>query len=284
MRTQLVAVAKPAKAIFAAYGGHRGSLAAGGMAYFVLLAIAPAAVAIGALTGKLIGPANARSAIEAILEQIPGNSQEFKSSVDSILNVMTSASTGVVTLASIMSFFVAIYASSKAIMALRMALDTAFGFEGVRHGLVVRTRDAIFTLVGLILASTLVLILTLLPQILQLFGVTDFRLSTGVGWCDWLIFAAVAWGLVLALYRWAPSRKSSMTWKSPVAIAVTLWLLGASAGVGMYVSVSSTIGSAIAAFGAPMIVLLWLYFSFIGLLLGAEAQVYVAAKGEKQNG
>ena len=36
------------------------------MAYFVLLAMAPAAVAIGALTGKLIGPANARAAIEAM--------------------------------------------------------------------------------------------------------------------------------------------------------------------------------------------------------------------------
>ena len=284
MRTQLVAVAKPAKSIFAAYGSHRGSLAAGGMAYFVLLAIAPAAVAIGALTGKLIGPANARSAIEAMLEQIPGDSQEFKSSIDSILNVMTSASTGVVTLASILSFFVAIYASSKAMMALRLALDAAFDFEGVRHGLVVRVRDAIFTLVGLLLASTIVLILTLLPQILQLFGVTNFRLSTGLGWADWLIFTAMVWGLVLGLYRWVPSNKCSMTWKSPVALAVTIWLLGASAGVGIYVSVSSTIGSAIAAFGAPMIVLLWLYFSFIGLLLGAEAQSYVNAIGEKKNG
>lgn len=284
MRTQLVAVAKPVKSIFANYGNHRGSLAAGGMAYFVLLAMAPAAVAIGALTGKLIGPANARAAIEAMLEQIPGDSQEFKSSVDSILNVMTSASTGVVTLASIISFMVAIYASSKAIMALRMALDSAFGFEGVRHGLLGRVRDALFTLVGLLLTSALVLIVTLLPHILRLFGVTDFRLSTGIGWCDWLIFAAVVWGLVLALYRWVPSSKSSMTWKSPVAIAVTIWLLGASAGVGMYVSVSSTVGSAIAAFGAPMIVLLWLYFSFIGLLLGAEAQMYVNAMGEKKNG
>ena len=203
------------------------------MAYFVLLAIAPAAVAIGALTGKLIGPANARSAIEAMLEQIPGDSQEFKSSIDSILNVMTSASTGVVTLASILSFFVAIYASSKAMMALRLALDAAFDFEGVRHGLVVRVRDAIFTLVGLLLASTIVLILTLLPQILQLFGVTNFRLSTGLGWADWLIFTAMVWGLVLGLYRWVPSNKCSMTWKSPVALAVTIWLLGASAGVGI---------------------------------------------------
>ena len=286
MRTQLVTVAKPVKSVFAEYGIHRGSLACGGMAYFVLLAMAPAAVAMGALTGKLIGPDNARSGIQAILEQIPGNSTEFQSTVDSILNVMTSASTGVVTLASIISFLVAIYASSKAIMALRMALDAAFNFEGVRHGLLGRVRDALFTLVGLLLMSAIVLILTILPQILRLFGVEDFHLSTGIGWSDWLIFSAVVWGQVLALYRWVPSKKSSVTWKSPIAIAVTIWLLGASAsaGVGIYVGFSSTMGAAIAAFGAPMIVLLWLYFSFMGILLGAEAQAYINATGEKKNG
>jgi uncharacterized BrkB/YihY/UPF0761 family membrane protein len=54
-----------------------------------------------------------------------------------------------------------------------------------------------------------------------------------------------------------------------------VWLLGASIGVGIYVGFSSTIGVTIAAFGAPMVILLWLYFSFIGVLLGAEAQMYL---------
>jgi len=43
----------------------------------------------------------------------------------------------------------------------------------------------------------------------------------------------------------------------------------------VYVGFSSTLGAAIAAFGAPMVVLLWLYLSFMGVLIGAEIQMYL---------
>ncbi|MFA7323765.1 MAG: YihY/virulence factor BrkB family protein [Candidatus Nanopelagicales bacterium] len=273
MRTYVPAVVNPARTIFTDYSAHRGSLASGGMAYFVLLAIAPAAVFIGAVAGALIGPEDARSAIESLLIRVPALGPEFQPSADALLKVMTTASAGAVTVTSIVSLLIAIYAASKAIMALRLALDAAFDFVGVRHGLLGRLRDAVLTLVGLLVVVTLMLVLTLLPRILRAAGITDFHVTTGIGWIDWLVFGVLAWGLVLALYRWVPSRRAPVTWRSPVALAVAIWLLGVSAGVGAYVGFSSTIGAAIAAFGAPMVVLLWLYLSFMGVLIGAEAQM-----------
>ena len=275
---------KPAKAIFGDYGTHQGSLASGGMAYFVLLAIAPAAVVIGSITGAVIGPDRTKAAIEAIVEKIPSNGNDFHTSVESILKVMTGASASALTITSIVSFFVAIYASSKAIMAMRMALDRSFGFTSQRHGLFGRVRDAVITLIGLLLIVAVLVILTLLPKILSAFGIDGFRFSTGIAVIDWAIYLVVVWAAVLALYRWAPSRRGLVTWRSPIAAAVAVWLLGASIGVGIYVSFSSTIGVTIAAFGAPMVILLWLYFSFIGVLLGAEAQMYLNKQGVRPHG
>lgn len=281
MRSYVTALVRTGMRTFTEYSAHRGSLASGGMAYFVLLAIAPAAVFIGAVAGAIVGPEDTRQAIESLLVRVPALGPEFQPTADALLTVMTNASASAVTVTSIVSLLIAIYASSKAIMALRLALDSSFGFIGVRHGLLGRLRDAVLTLIGLLVVVTLMLVLTLLPRLLRSLGLTDVHVTTGVGWADWLIFAVLVWGMLLGLYHWVPSRSAPITWRSPILLLVTLWLLAVSAGVGAYVGFSSTIGAAIAAFGAPMVLLLWLYLSFMGVLLGAEAQMTVLeAKGE----
>ncbi|MDD2859398.1 MAG: YihY/virulence factor BrkB family protein, partial [Candidatus Nanopelagicales bacterium] len=268
MRSYVKGLARTGMSTFTEYSLHRGSLASGGMAYFVLLAIAPAAVFIGAVAGAIVGPEDTRAAIESLLVRAPELGSEFQPTVDALLTVMTTASGSAVTVTSIVSLLIAIYAASKAIMALRLALDASFEFTGVRHGLLGRVRDAVLTLIGLLVIVTLMLVLTLLPRVLRWLGITDFRATTGVGWADWLLFAVLIWALLLALYHWVPSRSAPVTWRSPVLLLVTAWLLAVSAGVGAYVGFSSTIGAAIAAFGAPMVLLLWLYLSFMGVLLG----------------
>ena len=141
--------------------------------------------------------------------------------------------------------------------------------------------DAIITLVGLLMLIGVVLALTLLPRLARALGFPEVHFSTGVGWIDWLLFALVSWLFVLGVFRWGPSKAAPVSWKSPIAIAVALWFLGVSAGVGVYVGISTTIGAAIAAFGAPMVVLLWLYLSFMGVLLGAEMQMYLTEERPK---
>ena len=251
------------------------------MAYFVLLAIAPAAVAVGAVAGAIIGPENTRNAIESILSRLPDADAQVEEVTNAIVKVVTSSSKSALTLASVVGLLIAIYAASKAITALRMALDRTFGFIGHRPDLLGRVRDAIITLVGLLMLIGVVLALTLLPRLARALGFPEVHFSTGVGWIDWLLFALVSWLFVLGVFRWGPSKAAPVSWKSPIAIAVALWFLGVSAGVGVYVGISTTIGAAIAAFGAPMVVLLWLYLSFMGVLLGAEMQMYLTEERPK---
>ena len=281
MRSPLTSVTSAGSAVFHKYSAHQGSLAAGGMAYFVLLAIAPAAVAVGAVAGAIIGPENTRNAIESILSRLPDADAQVEEVTNAIVKVVTSSSKSALTLASVVGLLIAIYAASKAITALRMALDRTFGFIGHRPDLLGRVRDAIITLVGLLMLIGVVLALTLLPRLARALGFPEVHFSTGVGWIDWLLFALVSWLFVLGVFRWGPSKAAPVSWKSPIAIAVALWFLGVSAGVGVYVGISTTIGAAIAAFGAPMVVLLWLYLSFMGVLLGAEMQMYLTEERPK---
>lgn len=245
------------------------------MAYFVLLAIAPAAVTVGAVAGAIIGPENTKAAIESILSRLPDADTQLQEVTNSIVNLVASSSASALTLASLIGLMIAIYAASKAITAMRMALDRAFGFIRHRPGLLGRVRDAVITLVGLLILIASVLALTLLPRISRALGFPEVHFGTGVGWIDWVLFAILAWLLVLGIFRWGPSRAAPISWRSPAAIGIAVWFVGVSAGVGVYVGLSTTIGAAIAAFGAPMVVLLWLYLSFMGLLLGAEMQMYL---------
>jgi uncharacterized BrkB/YihY/UPF0761 family membrane protein len=58
----------------------------------------------------------------------------------------------------------------------------------------------------------------------------------------------------------------------------TVWMLGSSAVFGLYTSLSNTVGAAIVAFGTPIVLLLWFYLVFMGILIGGaiEAQIHGA--------
>ena len=55
------------------YTRTRASLAAGGLAYFVALSLAPAALAFGTLAGLFLDPADVRAVLERLAERAPGD-------------------------------------------------------------------------------------------------------------------------------------------------------------------------------------------------------------------
>ena len=99
---------------FREYTAHQGSLAAGGMAYFVLLAVAPAAVTVGAIAGALIGPEDTRAAVDSLLSRLPDAGSQIQEVTTSVVDVVLSSSATALTLASVVSLLIAVYAASKA--------------------------------------------------------------------------------------------------------------------------------------------------------------------------
>lgn len=272
MRERVGALVAYCLVISRRFSAHRGSLTAGGLAYFVALSIAPAAIVVGGIVGLFVSPDDVRTVLTKLVAGAPNGAAALGPFVDSIVSVVERSSGGTVTVASAVSLVIAVYASSRVVYGLRMALNASFGVPERFQGIVERLLSSAITLVGLVAAVAVIIILTFVPKILALFGVSDVAVFTGVGFVDWTIVALVVWICAWGLLRRVPSTSRRVPLWAPGPIVAALWITGSSAGVGIYVGLSGTFGAAILIFGSALVVLLWLYLCFVGLLIGAEIE------------
>ena len=169
------------------YTRTRASLAAGGLAYFVALSIAPAALAFGTLAGLFLDPEDVREVLERLAERAPGTVGNLQPVIDALVSTIESASATAFTVTTLVSALIAVYAASKVVLGVRMAMNTVFGVEETRSGLIERAVATVVTLVGLVAAVALVILLTLVPRVLSWLGVATVPLTTGSWLVDWLI-------------------------------------------------------------------------------------------------
>lgn len=251
---------------------HRGSLAAGGLAFFVALSVAPAALALGWLVGRFLSPEQVRQTLTTAAAGTPGLDAQLQPVINSLVSLIESASSSAVTITSILGVLVAIYAASRTVVGLRLALNSAFGVPDRYRGILERVAATVITLIGLIAGVAAILALTFIPRILAALGLTDIRITTGSWIADWLIAGIVVWlACWFVIARGANHRARIPLW-SPGPILAAVWIIAVSVGVGIYATASSTMSAAVAVFGSALVILLWLYFGFVGLLLGAEVE------------
>jgi membrane protein len=256
----------------AEYQRSRVSLAAGGMAYFVALSLAPAALAFGTLAGVVLDPQDVRTALERLAERAPESLGNLQPIIEALMSTIENASASAFTITTLVSLLIAVYASSKVVFSLRQAMNVVFGVDDTRSGLVERAFAAVFTLAGLVVGVAVVILLTVVPRVLDWLGMTDVRLTTGSWLFDWTIalgavFLAVRWTL-----RHAPNARQRIGWLAPGAWAATLGIGAATVGVGIYARFSTSLSAAVLVFGTAIVILLWLYLCFLALLWGAIVQ------------
>jgi len=251
------------------YQRSRATLAAGGLAYFVALSLAPAALAFGTIAGLVLSPEDVRAALERLADRAPASLGNLQPIVDALVSTIETASASAFTITTLVSVLVAIYASSKVVYGMRMALDSVYGVPEVRSGLLERGLSAVVTLVGLVLGVALVILLTLVPRVLEWLGVTDTRLTTGNWFADWVIAIALVFLAARAILARGPHQRQRVGWLSPGAWAATAGIAGATIGVGIYARFSTSLSAAVLLFGTAVVILLWLYLCFLALLWGA---------------
>jgi membrane protein len=251
------------------YTRNRASLAAGGLAYFVALSLAPAALAVGTLAGLFLEPAEVRAALDALVARAPEGAGDLQPLVDALVGVVESASASAFTITTVVSALIAIYAASKVVFGLRMAMNTVFGVTETRSGLIERAVATAITLVGLVLMVAVVILLTFVPRVLEWLGATGRTTSTGNWLLDWLVVIVLVFVSVRWILRHAPNEGERVPWSSLGAIVATLGIFGVTVGVGVYARFSSSLGAAVLLFGTAVVILLWLYLCFVSLLWGA---------------
>ena len=238
------------------------------LSFYVLLTIVPLSLVLVSFGGTLLEGVDLDGALVSRIAEVAG--EEAATLVTDILESVRSAAGS--TSATVVSLLVALYASTAAFANLRATLDQMWDaeIEGVR-GFVVRRAIAFAFLLligGILLATALALrlISAVGSVVVDALGISTGSFS--------FLFDDVVGGVLLllvfmAMYRLLPHRK--LPWPDialGAAVTTVLFLIG-EWGLSIYFSRGSHM-SVYGAAGALVVLLLWLYYSWVVVLTSAE--------------
>lgn len=260
------------------YGSLNISLVSGGMAYYIMLALAPMAIAIGAIAGLLVDPQRVMRSWELLSADSSDSLQVFDPAVNALANLAAKSSTGTATIATVSSLILAIYVAQKVVYGVRNVEDQIFRRERIAQGLVMRGWSALIALLGIVTIVGLLLLITLVPQFLQDLGV-ETTVRSILGYTQWLLPVVLVYLFVWFVLSRASRGSGKITWRSPGLLIATVWIVGSVGVFGLYANLSSTVGSALVVFGAPIAILIWTFLVFVGFFIGSlvQAQIHTVA-------
>ncbi len=250
-------------------------------AFFAVLSIFPGLLVVSGLLGVLdvvVGADLAQRAQTQVTNALDlVLTSEASGAVRSVEQLFETSRGGLLTTATLGALVTLSGAFATVIEALNLAYDTVERRSWLRR-----------RLVGLMLgaATVVVAVVTLAVVVVgPLFGRgQDLASWVGLGtvfavvW-DLLrlpaVFVAVtAW--VMALYRYAPSRRSRWRACLPGAVLTSVLWLAATGGFHVYLEVLGSRNPVLGAFGGGVIVMTWVYLLSLALLAGGELNATVA--------
>jgi membrane protein len=274
-----------AVAAFKRYREQQMTDRAAALTYFAMMSLFPALLVGVSLLGLFGQQGLVQDASNYLLEH--GADETTADVVRKTLQNMITASSGALGATLLVSIALALNGASGAFGAAGRALDIVYEVAEGRGFVRRKLTDLIAALVVIVLFAVVVIAVFLGGQVADdLFskiglGETAASVWAYARWPMALVAATVAYGLV---YRLAPDiRPPTVRWITAGAIVgVVLWLV-LSIGFAIYVRNFATYGAAYGAFGAAIVLLLWLYLSANAFLFGAEVNAEVqrsqAARG-----
>jgi membrane protein len=242
------------------------------LTYYAMMSLFPALLVGVTLLGLIGQEGLVQDATGYLLDH--GVDTDTANVVRRVLHNMVSASGGALGVTLIVSIVLALNGASGAFGAAGRALNLVYGADENR-GMVRRKLTDVCATLGVILLFAVVLAAIFLGgQIADdLFGKIGLGSTAATIWsyARWpvaLVAAMAAYGIVYGL---APDiEPRTIRWITPGAIVgVVLWIV-LSLGFSIYVRNFSSYGAAYGAFGAAIVLLLWLYLSANAFLFGAE--------------
>lgn len=261
--------------IIKAWGEHRlGGLAAE-MAFFAVLSLLPATLAVASGLGfldRVLGTELARRAERSIVDFLELIlTGEASATIQSVRELFTSGH------GSIFSFALlgAVLAFSRGLVGAIRALEVVYSVPRPEGWLKTRAK-AVLLAVGTILVFGLLLSIVVVGPLFGA-GVATARSlglpqSLGELWF-WLRYP-VALGLVFAwataLLHYGPNHRAPLSWDLPGALlAGGLWLT-ASIGFRFYLELAVQFNQVFGALGGGLILMVWFYVLSLSLLIGGE--------------
>jgi membrane protein len=250
-------------------------LLAAGVAFYALLALAPALTALSGIYGLVADPGEAAGHVRDLLAAAP---REVRELVQEQLTAAAERDEGEAVLAVVVGTVLALWSASSGVQHLMQAINRAYDEDETRGFARVRGLALALSLGAVLFLAVAVGTIALLPAALAdtaLGGPT--RIAIGL-----LRWPALAAAMVVALgllYRLAPDRDDpKWRWVGLGSITATvLWLVGS----GLFSLYAANFGKyedTYGALGGVVVVMLWLFLTAYVIILGAELN----AEAERQ--
>lgn len=242
-------------------------LLAAGVAFYAMLALFPALIAVVSVYGLVADPADVQRQITSLTSALPESAASLiGDQLSSIVNSQSSSLSWGLAL----SLGGVLWSVSSGVQGLIKGLNVAYDEDESRGFVKLRGLALLLTLgaiVGAIAALGLIVVVPIVLRAVGLGAVGEWAVRIG----RWPLLALlVAVGLAV-VYRYGPDRHSPRwRWVGPgAAIATVLWILG-SIGFSVYVNNFGSYNQTYGSLGAVIVLLLWLFLTSFVVLLGAE--------------
>jgi membrane protein len=242
------------------------------LTYYAMMSLFPALLVGVTLLGLVGQQALVTDATNYLLDH--GVDPSTANVVRRVLQNLVNTSGGALGVTLVISVALGLNGASGAFGAAGRALNVVYGVEESRGMVRRKLTDVAATLAVIVLFAVVLAAVFLGGQIAHdLFGKIGLGSTAASIWsyARWpvaLVAATVAYGIVYGMAPDIEPRK--VRWLTPGAVVgVVLWI-ALSVGFSIYVRNFSSFGAAYGAFGAAIVLLLWLYLSANAFLFGAE--------------
>lgn len=242
-----------------------GVLLAAGVAFFGLLAVFPALIAVVSIYGLVADPADVQRQVASIAETAPDQTKELI--VEQLDGIVAASTTGL-SFAVVVALVAALWTTSTGVARLLAAVRRAYGVGAETSVVRSRLRAVGYAVIGALVAVVVIASLAVLPAVVRT-SLPD-SLATALLWLRWPLLALVMVVVLAQVYRHGSSARGGWArWITPGSVlAVVLWLV-ASVGFTAYVSWFGSFDATYGSLGAVIVTMLWLYLSALCVLLGA---------------
>jgi membrane protein len=243
------------------------TLLAAGVAFYAMLAIFPAIIAVVTVFGMVADPNQVESQVGEFAKSLPSGADELLT--EQLRNV-TQAGRQSLSIGLAVSLLAVLWSASGGVQGLVKGLNLVYDERESRGFLKLRGLSLLLTLGAIVVAVVALALITVFPAVIDDLGLGQAgELAASIA--RWVVLALLVLVALAVVYRLAPDRANPrwrwVSWGAVVALVV--WLLG-SVGFSWYVDNFGKYNQTYGALAAVIVLLLWLFLSAFAVLLGAE--------------
>jgi membrane protein len=243
------------------------SLLSGGVAFFAMLSLVPALIAVVSIYGLVANPSDVERQANDLTKALPPDAQRLV--VEQLRNVVSSSKSGL-GLAAVAAIVLALWSASSAVKHLIEAVNTAYGQRDERGFVKLRGLSILLSLGAALFMAAAIALIAFVPAALgdtSLGAAARFALNV-IRW------PLLAFGMIVGLaivYKLDPDRDDpQFRWFSWGAVAATVAWIVASILFSVYAANFGNYNEMYGSLGAVIVLMLWLYLTANVVLLGAE--------------